>query len=373
MSLILHFGTAVLGPARTLAVSREFAAPDTIERWRVELELAAATPAALEPVLTTIRTLQGATAPLQLLHDGAAVRVLALADCRKGPLLEAIREHDPAPGEAHNSRRLTLDFHAIMQGPSAVQAHALVVKVAITAGEPVRLVTTGRAVLRSGEDPATHEAALLPAPAPGHRRVRQAVARDAVAPTLEYETHDEQVFTTLPAGVEDGHYVISEQMTTDGRALRVVSGFFIGAGAKSRALELRPANERITSCRVSENPFTRRVDFEFVELADQTGALALTESLSFTTTRRVVDHPLLYAALPAYRQQIGSPQTEVIQEGSAIGNGRHAAPPAPRFGADLIERRVHYSLPHPGLPAERRWVTTWRYVSRGRSAIFPEI
>jgi hypothetical protein len=111
------------------------------------------------------------------------------------------------------------------------------------------------------------------------------------------------------------------------------------------------------------------VDFEFAELTEQASALALAESLTFTTTRRVIDHPLLDTALPAYRQQVGALQTEVIQEGSAIGNGRHASPPVPRFATDLIERHVHYSMPHPGQSAERRWVTTWRYVSKGRSVI----
>jgi hypothetical protein len=373
MSLILKFGATALGAATSLAVHRDAAAPDTIETWRVELDVEAPTPAALEQSLEAIRALQGSHAGLQLLHDGAAVRALAVATCRRGPLLDELHEYDPAPGEAHNSRRLTLKFSATLQNALAVQAHNFLVRVAVAAGGPARVVTTGRAVLHSGEDPAAHEATLLPTLSAGYRRVRQATTRDAVGPTLEYETQDEQVFAALPGSVDDGHYVVSEALAADGRALRTVFGFFVGAGAKGRALELRPADERLASSRVSENPFTRRVDFEFVELADQTGTLALTESLSFTTTRRIVDHPMLDTALPAYRQQVGSPQTEVIQEGSAIGNGRHASPPAPRFAADLIERRVHYSLPYPGLPAERRWVTTWRYVSRGLSAILPEI
>jgi hypothetical protein len=373
MSLILQFGVNVLGAAASLAVSREAAAPESAETWRVELDIEAVTPAALEPAIAAIRALQGTQAGLQLLYGGAPVRTLAVAGCRLGPVLHGLREHDLVPDDAHNLRRLTLEFRATLQTASAVQSHDFVVSAIMAAGAPARLLIRGRAVLHAGEDPATHEAMLLPAIPAGYRRARLATTRDALGPTLEYEAQDEQVFTALPGGVDDGHYVISEHVTADGRALRTLAGFFVGVGARSRALELRPPDERIAASRVSENPFTRRVDFEFTELGASDGTLALTESLTFTTTRRVIDHPLLDTALPAYRQQVGSPQTEVVQEGSAIGSGRHATPPAPRFAADLIERRVHYSLPHPGLAAERRWVTTWRYVSRGRGEVFARV
>src|SRR5690606_25848139 len=146
----------------------------------------------------------------------------------------------------------------------------------------------------------------------------------------------------------------------EGRALRALSGFFVGASARARALELRPAGERLVTTRIAANPFTRRGAFEFIELLDEAGSLALTETLSFTTTRRVIDHPLLDAARPAYRQQAGTPQAGIIQQGGAVGDGRHVSPPAPRYAADLIERHVEYSLPHGGLPADRRWVTSWR-------------
>lgn len=182
------------------------------------------------------------------------------------------------------------------------------------------------------------------------RRVRQLVTRDTAVPALEYEVEDEQVFTPLPGGVDDGHYVASEFIDTEGRALRALSGFFVGASARARALELRPASERLVSTRIAANPFTRRVDFEFVELLEEAGSLALTETLSFTTTRRVIDHPLLDTALPAYRQQVGAPQTEIIQQGSAVGDGRHVSPPAPRYAAELVERHVEYSLPHGACP-----------------------
>jgi len=368
--LILQFAGDTLGTARRLEVVRAGETPDVTETWHVELEVEAATPAALETIVAALHDAEGTTGELKLQADGSDVRTLAAADCRLGPTLAKITEQDRAPGEAHNRRRISLEFQATLQdAASAVQSHRYVVRIVAEAGRPERIVTGGQAVLRKGEVPADDEALVLPVLAGGFRRVRQVVTRDVRIPSIEYEVADEQVFRALPGGVDDGHYVISESLSRDGRPVRTISGFFTGVSARPRALELRADDDHLVNARIDENPFTRRVDFEFVELLDGTEAIASTETLTFTTTRRVVDHPLLDDALPAYRQQIGAPQTEVVQEGSAVGSGRHPSPPAPRFAADLLERRVQYSLPHPGLPADQRWVTTWRYVSRGRAVI----
>jgi hypothetical protein len=370
MSLTLKFAGATLGTAAKLTVVRTGVTPDVEEVWQVEIGLEAATPAALEPLAQALKDAEATTGELKLQADGADLRTLALADCRLGPTLFDVKERDDAPGEAHNRRRVTLEFRATLQdAASAVQSHRYTVRVATTAGQPPRVVTTGIAILRKGEVPADIEPVVLPVLASGYRRVRQVVTRNALIPSLEYEVEDEQVFAALPGGEDDGHYIVSEFVDGDGRSLRAISGFFAGPAARSRALELRPGGALVSS-RVAENQFARRVDFEFVELVESAGTLALTESLTFTTTRRVIDHPMLDVSLPAYRQQVGAPQTEVVQEGSAVGDGRHVSPPAPRYAVDLIERAVHYSLPHAGLPADRRWVTTWRYVSRSRAAIF---
>lgn len=370
MTLTLHFSGSTLGAAGSLDVCRTGKSPEVIERWLIELDVEAATPAALETSLQALRDAQGSSGELKLQADGADVRVLAVADCRIGPTLHAVTERERAPGQAHNLRRVTLEFRATLQeAASAVQSHQYTVREATAAGQPARLVTRGTAILRRNENPADHEALLLPVLGTGRRRLRQVVTRDTAVPALEYEVDDEQVFTPLPGGVDDGDYVASEFTDADGRAVRALSGFFVGASARARALELRPSGERLVSSRVAENPFKRRVDFEFIELLEEAGSLALTERLSFTTTRRVIDHPLLDTALPAYRQQVGAPQTEIIQQGSAVGDGRHVSPPAPRYAAELIERHVEYSLPHAGLPADRRWVTSWRYVARGRAAM----
>ena len=370
MSLILQFCGDTLGAPVTFNVARSATPPDVLETWRVELDIEAATPAALEPLLQAVRDLHGTSGELKLRNNDIDVRVLNPTDCRHGPKLHQITELDRAPGEAHNRRRVTLEFRATLQDAgSAIQSHEFTVRTIVEPGHAARLITAGKAVLRAGENPAGLESLVLPVLGSGLRRAKQVVARDSTLPSLEYEVTDELVFTPLPAGVEDGHYVTSEFVDDNGRSLRAVSGFFVGVSAKAKALELRPM-ERLVSSRVAENPFNRRVDFEFIELAETSSTLALTETLTFTTMRRVIDHPLLDTALAAYRQQVGSPQTEVVQEGSAIGDGRHVSPPAPRYSADLLERRVHYSMPHAGLPADRRWVTNWRYVSRGRAAIF---
>lgn len=371
--LILQFGNETLGPASKLTIIREGMAPTAVEVWRVEISADAATPAGIEQRLQALREVLGSTRDLSLLHDDGEVRALKIGDCRHGPTLKSLKEVDAAPGEAHNRRQAALEFRATLQDAnSVVQAHEFTLQATHAAGKPAGLLTRGRIVLRAGEEPADHEG-LLPAVATGYRRVRQVSTRDASEPAIEYETQDEQIFSRLPGGVEDGHYVISESLSSDGRPVRTLSGFFVGVSARARALELRASDDRLISARIDENPFSRRVDFQFSELSGSTETLAGMESLTFTTTRRVVDHPLLDHALPAYRQQIGVPQTEVIQEGSAVGVGRHPNPPQPRYAADLLERRVQYSIPHPDLPAERRWVTSWRYVSRGRTTIRGEV
>lgn len=361
--LTLMFDGQVLGGAEHLQWQRQSAGGGATETWRATLDLHAATPAALEAAVAALRALAGRQADLAATAGGATVRRLEVAECRHGPALEAVHEHDPAPGAAHNRRRVVLAFAATLQdADSAVQLHSRALEVVTEAGAPMRVRATGRGVLRRGEDPAAHEDALLPAIPGGYRRVKTAVTRDTQEPALAYETEDERVFMPLPAGVEDGHYVISESAQADGSLLRTTAGFFVGAGAMAQALALGGGERTLRS-----NPFTRRVDFEYRELVDSgQGQLALTETLSFTTTRRVIDHPLLAPNTPAWRQQVGTAQTEIVQQGSAVGRGRHVAPPAPRYAADLLERHVNYSVPHPGLPDDKRWITAWRYVSRTR-------
>ncbi|MCC7509193.1 MAG: hypothetical protein IT464_07440 [Planctomycetes bacterium] len=365
--LTLKFNDEVLGAAAALEITREHDA----EYWHATLQVQAATAALLEQALEGLRGAIGATGDLALSAGGTAVRELSTADCRTGPVFAGMNEFDPGPGDAHGARRVRLTFTATRQDPdSAVQQHTLTVSVSSDAGTAQHVRFQGRAVLRRGEDPAAHEDALLPAVQPGYRRVHTSTTRDAAEPSLVYVVQDEQVFAPLPAGVDDGHYAISDTVDADGRLVRTVAGFFVGAGALAQAHALAGGGERM----IRENPFTRRVDFEFREvLAGAAGHVALTETLAFTTSRRVVDHPLLAAGAPAWRQEIGAAQTRIVQQGSAIGDGRHASPPAPRYLADLLERHVDYSVPHPWLPPQKRWLTSWRYESRTRGAVLHKV
>ncbi len=167
----------------------------------------------------------------------------------------------------------------------------------------------------------------------------------------------------LSSGVRDGHVSVTVESGADGERTRTVKGFFVGHGAKASAQAYRPANV----VRESVTESGDRVDFVFTEALsiDEDPTLhSLVEGLTFVTTRRVVDHPVLAEGAPACRQIIGRPFTEITQHGEAIGIDTHATPPAPRWPSDLIERRVEYSLPLTHLPSDRRWVTRWRYQFR---------
>lgn len=368
MNLELNFAGQSLGVLEALALHAQAGADGMAEEWRCTLHAGAPTAAALEQQVQQLEALRGTEGDVVLLAGGATVRALATGDCRRGPRLAQVGARDDGPGQAHNRRVLVLVFAATRQAPAqAVQQHTLTQSLLARAGEPSRLVTRGRALLRRGENPAAHEGALLPAPAAGYRRLRSATTRDAALPALEYECEDEQVFAALPAGVDDGHYVTTLQQDEQGRALRVTSGFFVGLGALAQARALQPAGPALLGATVRENAFARRVDFEFRELLHEGDALAGTEALTFTTTRRLVDHPVLGPGQPAWRQEVGAPSTEIVQEGVAVGRSRHASPPPCRFAADVLERRVQYSVPLAHLPADRRFVTTWRYVSRTRA------
>jgi hypothetical protein len=356
--LTLHFDDNPLGACSTLEISH------TVERaaWVATLHLHAATPATLAQAVEALQQAAGTQGDLELKAGDDTVRALAVADCRAGPTLVSATAADKQPGEARGQQVVRLRFECTPQDASEViQSHEARVELRAKTGEPARLIHRGRAVLRRGEDPADHEQALLPGTETGWRRVNARTTREPNVPALEYETTDEQVFHPLPAGVEDGHYAITES-----GGVRTIKGFFVGPGADARAFELAPLNA--TRHEVTRNPFQRRVDFEYQEPAVG-DAHPMAETLTFTTTRKVIDHPLLSANRPAYRQQVGAPQTEIIQEGASAGHDRHPSPPAPRFAADLIERRVHYSVPHPDAPADQRFVTRWRYVSRSNATV----
>ena len=368
MSATLYFGATLVGAVERLEVSVQGHAEGDRESWRVTVPVIAATPSALEQQVQTLEAALATPADLVLKHADLTIRSLVLADCRAGPSAAKIEVVGHGGDSAHPGKSVRLRFDAIRQdSQAAIQSNLSTVEVQTRAGQPDRLVIKGRAILRAGEAPEDHEGAVVPALASGYRRTRTIVARDTQAPSVEYEVEDEQVFRALPADVEDGHYYRSVASGSDGRPVSVTAGFFVGTGAKARALELSPDSSSLLSSNIKEDAFARRVDFEFVEAIPESGAgdvLPLRETLSYTTTRRVVDHAVLQPGAPAYRQEIGSPFTELIQEGRAFGRGRHVAPPIPRHTSDVIERRVKYSFPSNSLPPAQRFETRWRYVVR---------
>jgi hypothetical protein len=103
---------------------------------------------------------------------------------------------------------------------------------------------------------------------------------------------------------------------------------------------------------------TVNLEFEATLKAAATEAAPVerTESISTTTRRRIIELPVLAPHAPAWRQEIGAPMFEVLQEGEAKG-GDYPLPQPPLFLADVFERRVVYAR-------EGDCVTRWRYLMR---------
>ena len=104
----------------------------------------------------------------------------------------------------------------------------------------------------------------------------------------------------------------------------------------------------------------RTVTLEFEatlqSLASEAAPVSRTESIASTTRRRIVELPVLAPNVPAWRQEIGAPIFEVIQEGEASG-ADYPLPQPPLYLAEVFERRVIYAR-------EGRCITRWRYVMR---------
>jgi hypothetical protein len=103
---------------------------------------------------------------------------------------------------------------------------------------------------------------------------------------------------------------------------------------------------------------TVNLDFEATLQAPSSEALTVSrsESISTTTKRRIVELPVLAPNVPAWRQEIGAPMFEVIQEGEASG-ADYPSPQPPLYSAELFERSVKFSTASDH-------VTRWRYVMR---------
>jgi hypothetical protein len=102
----------------------------------------------------------------------------------------------------------------------------------------------------------------------------------------------------------------------------------------------------------------RTVSLEFEATLQMTIAEATpasrNESISTTMKRHIVELPVLAPNIPAWRQEIGAPSFEVLQEGEARG-ADYPAPQPPLYATEVFERTVRFTR-------EAECVTRWRYV-----------
>ncbi|MCF6228233.1 MAG: hypothetical protein L3J82_06155 [Planctomycetes bacterium] len=330
---------------------------DSLLRWNLTLEDAKATASGRQLLIESLSTLAGLDVDAIIEINGETLAEMSIVDSRIGPRISAVSRTDD--GDVHSGNAVKLAIEARLQDTTSdIQWSELRTRTVVSQGIS-KLITDLRVTLKRGENPENHLLALTPTILSGFVRRELIVKTDAPESSIEIQTTDEQVFQQLPANVDDGHYTVTIA-SSDSGLVRRIKGFFMGVGARAQALNMRPLN--CISERLTEDSFTRRIDFEYE--CDAESGQNISESLTFTTTHRIIDHPVL-GNFPAVRQVIGQPYMEVTQEGIASGVGKHPSPPAPRFPADLIERKVHYS---PAREGQSR-VTTWVYRFRGRALL----
>jgi len=274
--------------------------------------------------------------------------------------------HDPA--RLHTSLAFTARVEATIAAPwSADQAPA---ETRTTFGTSAAGLATITTELAAPIPPGTSEqdalALLAIALRPGMRRTESRI----VIRTDNTTTHraiDEEIATALPTGVTDGHVSTTMLRASDGRMRQVIEGHFTGVNAAARARELRPTAQPLLAESVTENPFTRRVDFRYETLANDglnTLIHGQSESISFTERRRIIELALLSPTAPPHRQEIGPPRMEIVQRGEATGTRQHPEPAPPLHPADVVEREVEYSPLGPQGSRRTPPVTRWKYVMR---------
>ncbi|MEE9310976.1 MAG: hypothetical protein V3V10_01060 [Planctomycetota bacterium] len=358
--LKLHINGNEITNIKVFTQEQRQAANNRIIRWNLTLENAKATADGRQALIESLSALAGSDVDASIEVNGESLADLSITGSRIGPRIAAVSRADD--GDVHSSNAVKLSIEAHLQNAANdVQSSELRTRAVVSQGI-AKLITDLRVTLKRGEDPDNHLASLTPAVLSGFVRRELIVKTDAPESSLEIQTTDERIFQHLPTNVDDGHYTISTASSEKG-SVRRIKGFFMGIGAKANMLQLRPVN--CIKDIITEDEFTRRVDFEY-ECETGSGH-EMSESLTFTTTRRVIDHPVL-GNFPAVRQVIGQPYMEVTQEGLASDVSKYPSPAAPIFPTDLIERKVHYA---PARQGQSR-VTSWVYRFRGR-ALLPEI
>lgn len=382
--LTLTINDLTLSPAP--AVDVRLAATDhhgtgaTRETWALKGTLTAQSPDALTALRDSLESaLNGPVLTLTLSSGDTTLRTLDATGTLLPPHVTELRFDPPDPAKLHPSVTYTAKVEAVRE--SAWQPPVGPIESKLTFGYSASGLATLTTEVSGRVPPGTSEddiPALFAIAVPlGMRRTESRITLHANG-TASHRATDTEVARALPSGVTDGNVTTTILRGADGRLRRIVEGHFTGPSAANRAREQRPASLPLLAESVTEDPFTRRVDFRFEVLADDAVNISIrghSESISYTERRRMVELPLLAPSLPPHRQEIGAPAMDVLQRGSATGTGHHPAPAAPLFPDDVIEREVSYSpvsgsaqRPSGNAPRE----TTWRYLMRPQHALTPQ-
>ncbi|MBI4567158.1 MAG: hypothetical protein HY719_02040 [Planctomycetes bacterium] len=380
MSLTIRYGDATYAIHPEFAALREPQSPQPGEphlirvRWTFAgtalADGAAALRAARESLLAALTP---AGRDLVLTEGGVEADRIDAASAVEGPRLASIEFPRALPG----AYRAGLDFHAVMEallpageGDNKVEGYRLRAETDDAGRET--LIKEGRIDVTDAANLAAHHAAADPGVPNGWQRTAQGSETAGDGRRVDYRFENRRAFRDLPAGVLSGGYARAE--SAEGGARRVtLSGLFFGPLARQAAEALRPAGAGVVVEESLEvNEFDRSARFRYVSdepaaAANGAGAgdlLRFSETFRFATRRTFVDHrPLRRGAAP-YRQEIGGPVYEVIQEGEAAGARAWPAPSAPLSEGDLLEQEVRYDAPLPGAAGAANpaaYPVRWRY------------
>lgn len=330
---------------------------DTVIRWSILLKNTGITADTRQQLVDTLAALAGQDVNAKLILGHTTVAEISIDGSRFGPRIVAVSKLDEAEVHSEGCVKLTIEAR-VQDSTSILQWSTIQTSTKISQG----ILTIHRRVeaqLKRGEDLDSHVETYTPSALTGYVRREIRTTTSSEDSSIHIETMDEQSFQNLPANIEDGHYTISISQTEQGSFKRI-KGFFMGKDAMAQALKLRPV-----SCieeDLTEDEFTRRIDFTFTCRSEFEHEMS--DSLTFTTIRRVIDLPVL-GRYPSVRQEIGQPYMEITQEGMASEISDYPSPAAPKFPTDLIERKVHYA---PARSGQSR-VTSWFYRFRSRGVL----
>ncbi|MCR4318689.1 MAG: hypothetical protein NUW37_20295 [Planctomycetes bacterium] len=242
-----------------------------------------------------------------------------------------------------------------------------------------RRTCEGRAEVARNEDVRDYLDEIIPETLSGAERSSREESYDQNYRKLKYVVVDEIRASDLPGGVTKG--VVTNSRRQKNEAIEVeVSGEFFGDRALREAESHRPRGTPLIQSEVTEDPAQSKVSFRYAYLESASKAnpdlIESAETYSFHTRKNVVRHKLLRGGLADYRQEVGSPDYVMIQEGRAVGKSRWPEVPAPVSSADICDQRVDYKSPEQDSQGARtKFTVEFRYemvFSGGFPALKPE-